>query len=301
MSAENATIPPQFSIIVPVYNDWETLQGCLQALDDQTGAPTFEVIVVDDGSQEKAPDFIRQSAQHLNLSIVRQAHLGIGAARNRGIQNAKGAVLVFTDADCRVRADCLAAVAKTAEDKEGKNHFQLCLVGDPSTLVGSAEDLRLRALQQHLVQPDGRILYLNTSGFAIRRIAVNSSTNLFDPSVQRCEDTLLLTDLIKRGELPFFVSKAVVRHALQMTVAQCLRKDLRVAWFEAQAFQRIAARGLQIRRTNWERFGVLRAMWRTAHDESIGRMAWCLAVVRQILQRSISFLYNITHWRSTHS
>lgn len=49
-SEQNSTAAPLFSIVIPVYNDWLPLEQCLQALTRQINAPSFEAIVVDDGS-----------------------------------------------------------------------------------------------------------------------------------------------------------------------------------------------------------------------------------------------------------
>ena len=74
---------PVFSIIIAVYNDWKVLDPCLRSLTPQRGGPDFEVIVVDDGSNEEAPAVIRQWVRCMPLTIVRQSHAGISAARNR--------------------------------------------------------------------------------------------------------------------------------------------------------------------------------------------------------------------------
>ena len=49
---------PQFSIIVVVYNDWVALDLCLRSVAQQKDGPTFEVIVVDDGSSDAAPGIV---------------------------------------------------------------------------------------------------------------------------------------------------------------------------------------------------------------------------------------------------
>lgn len=49
-SEQNSTSAPLFSIVMPVYNDWLPLVQCLQPLAQQINVPSFEVIVVDDGS-----------------------------------------------------------------------------------------------------------------------------------------------------------------------------------------------------------------------------------------------------------
>jgi glycosyltransferase involved in cell wall biosynthesis len=61
---------PLLSIIVPVYNDWAMLDACLQSLTHETGIP-FEVIIVDDGSKEAAPEYIRRWTECYPLSSSR--------------------------------------------------------------------------------------------------------------------------------------------------------------------------------------------------------------------------------------
>jgi glycosyltransferase involved in cell wall biosynthesis len=298
MPTETATTAPQFSVIIPVYNDWEAVDDCLRSLHQQTGGPEFEVVIVDDGSQYLAPESIRQWSNRFPLTIAQQPHTGIAAARNRGVQTSKGTILIFTDADCRFHSDCLSALVTTVSDSPQHEYFQLHLSGDSSTVVGKAEELRLTTLQDHLLQPDGCIRYLNTSGFALRRSAVSDETFLFDPSAQRSEDTLLLTNLIQKGKLPFFVTDAVVRHTIRMSLTECIRKDVRVAWLEARTFERIAARSIEIRMKNRERIAILRSMWKASRQPSIGRIAWFVLAARQGLQRAISLLHRFLPFRS---
>ncbi len=285
------TPAPQFSLIVAVYNDWGPLEQCLRSLDQQTGRPEFEVIIVDDGSQEAAPESVRHRSGGYPLTIVRQSHAGIAAARNRGLRISRGSVLVFTDADCRFQTNCLAALGAAIVDFPQHNCFQLHLAGDCSNVVGRAEELRLTMLQNHTLQPDGCIRYLNTAGFAIRRPGVNIEVGLFDPVALRAEDTLLLVTLIQRGELPLFVADAIVQHAVSLSLIECFRKDVRAAWLEGRTYEIIAAKGVRVRMGQRERFGMLLSMWKTARQGSIGRAAWFVLVARQCLQRIVTFAY----------
>lgn len=299
MPAEIDATSPQFSIVIPVYDDWEALEGCLLSLNNQTADPGFEVVIVDDGSRDAAPESIRQFGNRFPLTIDRQQHAGIAAARNRGVQNSRGAILLFTDADCRLDANCLSVLKATASAMPQQMYFQLRLAGDSSNLVGRAEELRLLALQNKFLQPDGYIRYLNTSGFAIRRSAVNTEPPLlFNPSAQRSEDTLLLTHLVQRGELPFFATGAAIRHSVNLSIAGCIRKDVRVAWLEAKTFERIAATGVKVRMKNRDRVAMLRFMWKVSQQPSIGRSAWFVVVARQALQRAISLFYRGLRFRT---
>jgi glycosyltransferase involved in cell wall biosynthesis len=280
---------PLLSIIIAVYNDWIALDHCLRSLTQQSPGPLFEVVVVDDGSSEAAPEVICRWNRCISLTIVKQSHAGISAARNRGIQMSKGSVLLFVDADCRTQPGCLSALAETIADSPQHNCFQLHLVGDCSGLVGRAEDLRLRTFQSHMLQPDGRIRYLNTAGFAVRRSSVNIEEGLFDPTALRAEDTLLLANLMQSGELPLFVANATVQHAIRLSLIECLLKDIRSAFVEGRAYDIIASKGVRVRVTHRERLRVLLSMWRTAAQPSIGRSAWFVLVARQTVQRMVSF------------
>ena len=291
MPAEIDAIPLKFSIIIPVYNDWEALQGCLLSLDQQPANRRFEVVIVDDASRVPAPESIRQFSSCFPLTIARQPHAGIAAARNFGVQNSKGKTLVFTDADCRFDSGCLSLLDETISRSPQHKYFQLRLGGDSSNLVGRAEELRLGAIQNRLLQPDRRIRYLNTSGFAVRRSALQAGTLLFDPTALRSEDTLLLAHLMRAGDLPFFATDAMVRHAVQMSFRECIRKDVRVAWLEARTYERIAAKGIQVRMNNRERIAILRSTWKASSRPSIGRGAWFVLVFRQALQRAVSLVY----------
>jgi glycosyltransferase involved in cell wall biosynthesis len=286
----DSTTPPTFSIVIPVYNDWISLDQCLQSLGKQSNSPSFEVIVVDDGSTESTPESIRNSVQEYQLTAIWQSHAGIPAARNHGIRASKGEVVLFVDADCRLRSNCLAILSEAIARAPLHDCFQLRLLGNRSSLVGRAEELRLMALQEHTLQPDGRIRYLNTAGFAIRR-ARTVETDLFDPTALRAEDTLLLVNLMQRGELPLFVPEAIVEHTIQLSLLACLRKDAQSAYLERRAYAIIAAKGVRIRATQRERLRLLLAMWKTAGERSIGRLAWITLVFRQTLQRMISSVY----------
>lgn len=275
---------PEFSVVIATYNDWGPLNECLHSLAQQNGSPSFEVLVVDDGSRLAAPDFIREWAQHYPLILLRQGHAGISAARNRGAQSARGATLVSVDADCKLQKDCLAALAATLAEQPQRNYFQLHIIGDRTRLVGRAEELRLIVVQSHLRQPDGSIRYMNTAGFAMRRTKGPTADGLFDPAALRGEDTLFLAHLMRNGELPWFAETAVVQHAIPLNLVQCCLKDIRTAYLEAGTYNAIAAMGVKVRVTHGERVNMLRTMWRTSAEASIGRMAWWVLLIRQVLR-----------------
>jgi len=288
-----STTDPLFSVIIAVFNDWDPLDRCLDSLAQQEYPPGFEVIVVDDGSRESAPEFIRQWKRHYGLSVDRQPHGGISIARNRGAQISRGSVLLFLDADSRLQTNCLAALDSAITDSTQHKFFQLHLIGDCTRMVGRAEELRLKTLQNHMLQPNGCIRYLNTAGFAIRRSRVDTQRGIFDPVALRAEDTVLLADLMQLGELPLFVPNAIIQHATPLSFLESLAKSIRSAYLEGRTYEIIASKGIRIRVSHRERLSMLAYMWKSSGQHSIGRSAWFVVVARQALQRIISLIYHV--------
>jgi glycosyltransferase involved in cell wall biosynthesis len=104
-----------FSIVIPTYGRPEALVDCLESLRALTG-PSFEVIVVDDGSPAALDEAVLPFRDALNLTLLRQENAGPGAARNRGASAAKGTYLAFTDDDCRPDPGWLAAYETVLSD-----------------------------------------------------------------------------------------------------------------------------------------------------------------------------------------
>jgi len=88
------------SVIIPVYNDVEPLKICLEALENQTYPKNlYEVIVVDNGSD--ATQDIKGLVSHFDqVEAFYESFPSSYAARNKGLQKAKGQIIAFTDADC---------------------------------------------------------------------------------------------------------------------------------------------------------------------------------------------------------
>ena len=108
------------SIIVPVYNTELYIRGALDTILSQTYSK-FEVIVVDDGSTDNSPNIIREYAEKDDRIIpVHQENNGVSAARNEGMQHARGEYVVFWDSDDTFPDDALErlhdAMVETGSD-----------------------------------------------------------------------------------------------------------------------------------------------------------------------------------------
>lgn len=89
----------KISIIVPVYNAEEYLDRCLHSVLDQE-FPSFEVILVDDGSTDSSPLICdRYSGTDPRFLTIHQKNSGVSAARNAGLNLAQGEYVMFLDSD----------------------------------------------------------------------------------------------------------------------------------------------------------------------------------------------------------
>ena len=90
---------PEISIIVPAYNCRNYIQKCLESLVNQT-LKQIEIIVINDGSTDSTgiiiADFARTDER---IRVINQKNQKQGAARNRGLEIAKGRYISFVDAD----------------------------------------------------------------------------------------------------------------------------------------------------------------------------------------------------------
>jgi len=83
------------SVVIPTYNHYQTLVKTLQSLDQQS-LQDFEVIVSDDGSQDQTSD-VQKNNYKFSLKYIYQKNNGRAAARNHGIANTSGDIIVFID------------------------------------------------------------------------------------------------------------------------------------------------------------------------------------------------------------
>lgn len=91
---------PIISIIVPVYNTKEEyLKECFDSILSQTYA-NYEILIVDDGSEKITADFLDELKKTDDRTLVyHMKNEGVSAARNYGINLAKGSYIVFVDSD----------------------------------------------------------------------------------------------------------------------------------------------------------------------------------------------------------
>lgn len=86
------------SVVIPTYNRKPILEKCLRALENQQYSG-YEVVVIDDGSTDGTVEWLSKSGDFPHVRLFCQDHKGAAAARNYGVEQAKGDTIVFIDSD----------------------------------------------------------------------------------------------------------------------------------------------------------------------------------------------------------
>ncbi len=103
---------PRVSVVVCAYNAERTMQACLASL-EALDYPDYEVIVVNDGSQDRTLEI---SEGFPFCRIISQPNKGLSVARNVGAEAATGEIVAYTDSDCVADPDWLAYLVARMED-----------------------------------------------------------------------------------------------------------------------------------------------------------------------------------------
>ena len=91
---------PAVSVIVPVYKVEDCLPACAESLLGQTFAD-FELIFVDDGSPDGCGALCDgYAARDARVKVIHQKNGGLSAARNSGLDIARGEAIAFVDSPC---------------------------------------------------------------------------------------------------------------------------------------------------------------------------------------------------------
>lgn len=105
---------PSFSVVIPTYNRARLITGTLDSVLAQDWED-FEIVLVDDGSTDDTEQVVRlHYAGNERVRYIRQVNSERGAARNRGLREARGQYVVFFDSDDLMHADHLSTLAAIA-------------------------------------------------------------------------------------------------------------------------------------------------------------------------------------------
>ncbi|MEE3999390.1 glycosyltransferase [Tenacibaculum sp. FZY0031] len=108
----------KFSIIVPVYNRPQEIDELLESLIKQELKDDFEVLIIEDGSENSSEEVVKKYIPTLNVSYFYKENSGAGASRNYGMERASGNYFIILDSDVIVPPQYLSEVKKALEEND---------------------------------------------------------------------------------------------------------------------------------------------------------------------------------------
>ena len=201
------------SVIVPVLNGERTIRECIVSLLGMDYPPERrEILVVDNVSVDRTAEIVKS----FPVRYFREERRGASYARNRGIEESKGEILAFTDADCLVTSGWLRELVQGFED-DGIG----VVVGEEVTYPSQTPAERYRAMQRPLRQVWG-LGYPDSPWFAACSVALRRKVfdhiGLFDPLLPTAEDIDYSWRFFRSSNLKLiYRPKAVVFHQHRVT------------------------------------------------------------------------------------
>lgn len=105
---------PLISIVVPVFNSEKYIEECVHSIQHQT-YDCFEVILVDDGSQDGSQDILKKAVKlDSRVKLITQSNKGTSAARNEALNHCSGDYITFIDSDDLISSDYLEILLSLA-------------------------------------------------------------------------------------------------------------------------------------------------------------------------------------------
>ena len=194
------------SVVVPAYNEEKYIGDCLKSLINQQTDKSYEVIVVDNNSQDDTAKVALGFKDKLNLRVILEKKQGRGAARARGFREALGDIILSTDADTILYPGWI----KTLVSPIG---------GEIAATITSSKVNDLGFLKNtlfNLLQPFFTLLFMWVFGhywlggfsFAILKTAYKKSGG-FNVNIGTYEDADLAFRVSKIGKIKF-INKPVI-------------------------------------------------------------------------------------------
>lgn len=227
----HVSLKPFVSVILPHYNNCRQLSALLEALEKQRyPRDSFEIIVVDNGSTEK----IHHLASRFNIHLAFENDVqGSYAARNKGIQLAKGEILCFTDSDCIPHENWIAEGVKTLSREDA--HLAA------GNVIFTFSDKKRAAEYYDAITNMGietavkKRRVAKTANLFIKR-QVLDKTGLFPVRLKSGGDIYFTANAVKRGFRLVYSPRAKVYHPTR-TFFQLLEKSRRVGAGKAGIFK----------------------------------------------------------------
>jgi glycosyltransferase involved in cell wall biosynthesis len=210
-----------YSIIIPTHNSVTSIKRCINAILNSIFDKEFEIIIVDDASQDGTVDLIKKMKVNL---IKNDQCLGPAKTRNIGTHFAKGEIFVFIDSDVLVNPDTLQKIDDFFTDEKE-------FVGLSCNLEPKCEMKDFFSRYKNLytcfskLDKSQSVAWAYTSTFAIKKNAFYDVGG-FNESINQHEDDFIGWELVSKGYKIAFCNSLLVNHIHKHTFYSFLKERI---------------------------------------------------------------------------
>jgi glycosyltransferase involved in cell wall biosynthesis len=204
---------PRVSVIVPVYNGEGTIEECVESIFALSfPRDEIELLLIDNDSSDGTAAILDRFRG--DAKILSEKKRGPSAARNRGLANASGDIIAFTDADCTVHREWLTHLIEPLTEERAGISGGTILSKRPCNDV---EEFGERIHDHRLAIEYDSPPYAITMNWASPR-AVLEEVGWFDEELLRCEDCDLSYRILAAGYRIAYAPDAIIYHRNEETI-----------------------------------------------------------------------------------
>jgi len=218
------------SIIIPVYNVEQYLAECLNSIINQSYTD-YEIILINDGSTDMSGKICDAfSKTYANIITIHQNNVGVGAARNVGIENAKGDYLYFLDSDDYISNNFFEKVTEYLDENPDILQFGYCQVN----LSGKVKGKRIPRFNniRNLKLERNRLIEIFQVGIGnelwtklFKKEVILTNKILFD-NKRRGQDITFIVKVLEKANTLLAIEETLINYRMVMGTRKKYDSDI---------------------------------------------------------------------------
>jgi glycosyltransferase involved in cell wall biosynthesis len=281
------------SVVVPFYNSEKYIGRCIEALLNQDfPEERYQIILINNNSRDSSASIVRR---YPRITLIDEQKLGSYAARNRGVIEANGDVIAFTDSDCVPASDWLKEIESAMNDSNvgiAVGNYQLARDSLPISMMEDYENEKNNYIFRSGIK---ELYYGYTRNMAVRKKLFNAVGSFLE--MARGSDVIFIRRCVDE------YSCEVVRYSPQMRVRHLeidsLNKYFRKTYIYGKSSKKytqiVNARALN----NWERIQIFRKTVQNRNyswSKTIALLFLLIVAFSYWVSGSVSDALNIRQW-----
>lgn len=226
----------KISIIIPLYNSEKYIEECLLSIINAS-PKNKEIIVIDNNSTDKGPEIVKKFKE---VKLIHESKRGPSAARNAGIRESTGDIILFLDDDLIIDKNYINEIINTFDEDK-----KIIAVGgfahsyDKKSIISLSHEVRLMGYspsEEGIIEVDT----IPTMTFSTFK-KVLDEVGTFDENLMGAEDYDLCLRIRKKGYKCVMNSKAIVYHHNPTNMKSLIRRWFKygIMWVQANKKHRI--------------------------------------------------------------